>query len=163
MKTTHILLAGFVLLVVAGLLPAQQPAGMPNDIQELLQPMEGDWVWDGGKVSWRWSPGKNCMIGQFSLPDDTPRGVSVLGWDAEKKQIVDIGFHQGGMHTIRYSSFSPTKWSGTSKGVTADGEKTTAAVTVERGTDMFKVLLTKQTIDGKPTDDLQATVRRVKK
>jgi hypothetical protein len=86
-----------------------------------------------------------------------------LGWDAEKKEIVDVGFHLGGRHTIRYSSFSPTKWNGTSEGVSPAGEKTTAKVSLERGTDTFTASFTDRTVNGRPDDDLRATVRRVNK
>lgn len=134
---------------------------IPKDVQAKMERLVGDWEWDDGMVTWQWSPGRQCLIGHFQDAEGTPRGVSVIGWDAEKKQLVDSGFHLGGTHTIRYSSLKDHRWEGTHEFVTPEGKTGTGKVTVAIAEFTFVAEFTERVIGGEPAEDIRGVVHRV--
>jgi hypothetical protein len=105
----------------------QEPAGIPAETIKELDWLVGTWevagkIGDkeqtGGFTCW-WArtedKRKCCLIGRFSYKTDgkTRSGVTLIGWNAEKKCIEDRGFDaNGGNDTLLWTTKSPTEWEG---------------------------------------------------
>ena len=120
--------------------PADETAGIPDEMVEVFDGFVGNWKVEGkigdkertGNVTLRWERTENkkkvCLIGRFSYVtgDETRSGVTLIGWNADRKCIEDRGFDGNGGNAVLYWNVeTPTHWKGEII-ATGDGKTVTA-------------------------------------
>lgn len=96
-----------------------------------------------GSETTRWCPGKRCIRITSSFEENGVRiqGCGIVGWNAEKQQLVEHWYtSDGGYATFCYSlDKEPDAWVGTFKWVYADGKIHAGDSVVEKkGDDLWE-------------------------
>ena len=114
--------------LLCGTSRAQDPTGIPDNINKELNAFVGTWEVEGkigntiqtGGFTFRWARGgdgkKCCLIGRGSYKigeTKTQSTVSLLGWNAVEKCIEDRGFDaNGGNARLLWTVVKPGHWEG---------------------------------------------------
>jgi len=131
---------------------AQEPAGVPEEVVKELSYLVGTWQYEGeiggkaskGTATYRWAPNKEkqkfCLVTHWmSTPEGKSQpGISLMGWNAADKCIVETGFgSQGNLYLTHWVVKSPEQWRSESSHV-IDGEKVEVrGVIVKKGPSEF--------------------------
>lgn len=146
MRILTITLVAFT--VLCGVVHAQEPSGIPENIIKELDSLVGTWETEGkvgdkvetGGFTCRWvrtdDKKKVCLIGHFSYTteDATRSGVTLIGWNATEKCIEDRGFAAfGGNARLLWTVKSPTEYQGKFLMVENGKEVKSKGVLIKRG------------------------------
>ena len=163
-------------IVMAASMVMAQPTE-PNIPKEVLTSMGyyvGKWKGEGNEdgavlryqLTTKWAPGKHCTILNIRMktPDGVVRGTLVSGWDALKREVVDVSYMSDGSHSVeRWKIASPTVEEATSTGVSASGKPTKATFRIEkRGPDEFILKVTDRVEGDEQKPDIVIEYTRVK-
>ncbi len=129
------LVVSCVLLVASSWVVAAEPADIPELALKAMEFRVGSWESTGfidgvkqtklGKETTKWTPGRYaiCCVGQFDEEGKEVHATGVIGWDAERKQLVEEWYSSdGGKATFCYTLDAEKQAGiGTFKWVYADG------------------------------------------
>ena len=147
MRTFCTLLSGLIVTFVVNSAVAQ---GMPKSVHNQIDSnLIGDWgftsSYDGetsrGTLSVRWAPGNHAAIAvqESKTAEDEQHNVSLLGWESDKKAVVQHGFVSTGNHwTLRWTELGEATWKGTMTGA-QDGQPYESPATVNWKENSFEL------------------------
>jgi hypothetical protein len=123
---------------------SEEPQALPDEIRGELDWLSGTWQMKGrvgdvklsGVWSARWADGEHCLTrhskSKRAGKNGERIGISVIGWDAANKCIIEHAFFSNGDSLLlRWNDPSPNKWVGEVTGV-EDGQQYTARATATK-------------------------------
>lgn len=136
-----------------------------------LQPLEwlvGDWIDEGRtenvETTFRWDDDKSFLLEEFKVVREGAvvlRGSQRIGWDPQAKQVRSWIFDNAGGFSEALWTRQGDAWISKSKGVSANGESTSATRTLQRVTADQAIVNLKDRLAGEEAlDDVTITMVR---
>lgn len=136
-----------------------------------LQPLEwliGDWIDEGRtenvETTFKWDDNKSFLIEEFKVVREGSvvlRGSQRIGWDPQAKQVRSWIFDNAGGFSEALWTRQGDLWISKAKGVSANGESTSATRTLQRATADRAICTLKDRLAGDESlDDIAITMVR---
>ena len=152
MKRLPIVLAATTAILIGNVARAQEQVGVPEEIAKELSYLVGTWKFEGkigddvmaGTVSYSWARSKEkekySLVENWSYKegDTSVTGISLMGWNAAKKCLVEVGFNSAGScFQTWWTVKSPTEWRGEFADVEEGKEVEGKGVVIKKGSGEF--------------------------
>ena len=171
-RLVQTLVAATVALAACILGPSTAHAQLPEDGRKVLAYYVGTWQYEWkvegetyrGTWSVRWSPDESCTLSHWSSkgPDGPAKGTKITGWDAAKRQSVDLDFSANGEYVLsRYTIESDKVEVGEGTGSTPDGKVSRSKLRIDKERDKFTWTVTDRIEGDERMPDLVFVFRKV--
>jgi hypothetical protein len=145
---------------------------LPEEAVNELDYYVGDWnfEWEVDDVTYRgtwsakWAPDKSCLVSHWTSvsPIGKASGRKITGWDASKKQTVDLDCSsRGEIMVSRHSKVKDNLWIGEGTGSNEDGESVSCKFETKTEPNRFTWTQTDRIEGGESQPDLVFVFRRM--